>query len=119
MVWATVCVVVVVSSSCKTLSEATTKENYREAHHHDTLRIYHRDSIYVTQRQRGDTITVTQYVERWRTQEKVVERHDTVAVAQTRMITRYQAPRWCYWAVVMEGVAMLVATIIVLRRRKG
>lgn len=72
--------------SPKIIENVRTQIEYRDRVQRDSL--YFRDSIYVKEKVKGDTVYLEKYIDRWRYKEKSV--HDTtyVAVHDTTTVTK-------------------------------
>lgn len=75
--------------SCRTVRTSTQRDSIRVEVRHDTLVWKLRDSVYITERAKNDTVYITKYAERWHERERIVERTDTLYVdkAKTETVT--------------------------------
>ena len=107
--------IILVSPSCRSLDPATTlhhaTQHYTTLHSHDTVVLH--DSVFVSERQRGDTVYLTrvEWRERWRTR---VERDTVVDVRVEKEVVQLPPERyvpkfykWCtglLWAIGLLAV---------------
>lgn len=66
--------------SCRTVQTSAQKDSIRIEVRHDTLVWKLRDSVYITEKAKNDTVYITKYAERWHERERIVERTDTLYV---------------------------------------
>lgn len=73
--------------SCRTVQQTAQKDSIRIEVRHDTLVWKLRDSIYITEKAKNDTVYITKYAERWHEKERIVERTDTLYVDNVKTET--------------------------------
>lgn len=73
--------------SCRTVQTAARSDSVRIEVRHDTLVWKLRDSVYITEKAKNDTVYVTKYAERWHERERIVERTDTLYIDKTKTET--------------------------------
>ena len=87
---------------------------------HDST--YHRDSIYIREYTRGDTVYLDRWRDRWR--ERVIVRTDTVyqdhEIVVRPPLKRYVPPFYKYGTMIgMLMVLWLIVRIVIQIRRRG
>lgn len=73
--------------SCRTVRTSAQKDSIRIEVRHDTLVWKLRDSVYITEKAKNDTVYITKYAERWHERERIVERTDTLYVDNVKTET--------------------------------
>lgn len=73
--------------SCRTVEQVAQKDSIRIEVRHDTLVWKLRDSVYITEKAKNDTVYITKYAERWHERERIVERTDTLYVDNVKTET--------------------------------
>lgn len=115
-----------VVSSCKVQSFTQHHENdsVRVEYRHDSIYLWKYDSVFVSEKQRNDTILLTS--EKWsiRWRDKIVEVHDTITVTNTETIVQpqpyvpdfYKRSTLALWLLIAAIVVYIVLRIILKRR---
>lgn len=105
-----------VVSSCKTQSISCSHENdsVRVEYRHDSIYLWKYDSVFVSEKQRNDTIFLTS--EKWsiRWRDKIVEVRDTITVKETQTIVQPQPYVPTYNKNCTRGFWVLLAIIILI-----
>ena len=111
--------IVSVLSSCKTLDPTTlhnATQHYTTLHNSTRDTVYLRDSIYIRELQRGDTVYLTriEWRDRWRTR---VERDTVVDVRVEKEVVQlpperyvpkfYKRCTWALWIIVALAIGLL------------
>ena len=118
-------IILLVLPSCKSVEAVTSDTHHSSliAHssHHDTVVI--RDSVYVREVQRGDTVYLTrvEWRDRWRTR---VERDTVVDVRVEKEVVQLPPERyvpkfykWCTALLWVIGILMLLRIVIRIRAK--
>lgn len=100
--------------SCRTVQSVQTRDSVRVELRRDTLLLTVRDSVYITEKAKDDTIYITKTVERWRTRDKIVERIDTLTntVTLTETVTVTKSNKFtlgctiALWVLVAAAIAL-------------
>ena len=100
-------------TSCSTIKYVpieTTRVAYKN--HVDTLR--QRDSIYIKEYMKGDTVYVTKEKFKYLYKVKIdtVAVHDSTQVPYPVEVTKEVTPSWCYKLVIFDVIALLILTLI-------
>lgn len=105
-----------VVSSCKVQSFTQHHENdsVRVEYRHDSIYLWKYDSVFVSEKQRNDTILLTS--EKWsiRWRDKIVEVHDTIRTTETETIVQPQPYVPTYNKNCTRGFWVLLAILILL-----
>lgn len=95
--------------TCECLPSVEYRDSIVTRYHHDTLRTYEKDSVFI--HSKGDTVWRERWSIRWR--DKIVERHDTIYCDQETETVRVERVVPTYYKGVSLSFWVLVALIIV------
>lgn len=105
-------------ASCKTIRQIEYIDRYHNNVSRDTIVQVDRDSIYIKEWQRGDTIYLTKYVERIKYKDRIVIRIDTISVIENSVTTEVKRviPRWCYVTIILLLLSILFIYLCIKRK---
>lgn len=97
-------------ASCKTIKQVEYIDRYHNNVSRDTITRIDRDSIYIKEWQKGDTIYLTKYVERIKYKDKVSIKIDTISVVKESVKTEVQkvVPKWCFIYIIISIIIFFV-----------
>lgn len=100
-------------SSCKTIERIEYIDKYHTIEKSDTLIQYDRDSIFVDQFVKGDTVFKTKYVEKIKYKDRIVIERDTIKVDSVikEVEVKKVVPEWCYKTII--GLILLVLVLVI------
>lgn len=95
-------VLIICCSACKTIERIEYVDRNHYIERSDTLIQYDRDSIFVNQFVKGDTVFKTKYVEKIKYKDRIVIERDTLKITNTKTIkeTVKVVPDWCYKSII-------------------
>lgn len=120
--WAITIILGIALSSCRSQSIQCSHENdsVRVEYRHDSVYIWKFDSVYVSEKQRHDTIFLTK--EKWsiRYRDSIVQVHDTITTTKTETIVQteryipkfYKGSTIALWVLIAAIVVYIVIRVV-------
>lgn len=107
-------------SGCKTVEKIEYVDKYHTIHKSDTLIKYDKDSIFVNQFIKGDTVFKTKYVEKIKYIDKIVVKRDTLTLKETINVETVKnvIPSWCYKTIIALLVLVMILGFWIYINRK-
>lgn len=102
-------------TSCRTIERIEYVDKYHTIERSDTLIKYDKDSIFVNQFTKGDTVFHVKYIEKIRFKDKIVIQKDTIREIETISRTEIKevVPGWCYKSIIALILTITITTILV------
>lgn len=96
--------------TCECLPSIEYRDSIVTRYHHDTIQTYEKDSIFI--HAKGDTVWRERWSIRWR--DKIVERHDTIQVADKQIVVEKQEVVPNYYQNCTRGFWVLFVAILLI-----
>lgn len=121
MRWILIAITAIMLVACKTTERIEYVDRYHNTVSRDTVMQYDKDSVFVNQFVKGDTVFNVKYIERIRYKDKIVVRIDTVKHIDIQTITETKkvVPSWCYQYIIFTIIifAIFFFYFFVIRKR--
>jgi len=96
--------------TCECLPSVEVRDSIVTRYHHDTIQTYEKDSVFI--HAKGDTVWRERWSIRWR--DKIVERHDTIQVADKQIVVEKQEVVPNYYQNCTRGFWVLFVAILLI-----